>query len=256
MSSTFPGLADQVMVVTGGASGIGAEVVRLGLEAGAKVISVDRTPPGAPDALLAGHPEHLIGLVGDVGQESTAVAFTRTALERFGRLDILVNNAGIACVKRLHEHSEAEWDRVITTNVKSLFWAARSVIPVMQRQHAGSIVNLGSISSVCGMRLQGAYGPSKGAVIQLTRQMAIDYAPDGIRVNAVCPGTVDTPLLRTAAEQSGDVEGFLRGLAAGHPIGRIATPDEIARLILFVASPAAGFMTGSILMHDGGYSAQ
>ncbi len=249
-------LENLVAIITGAASGIGAETVRLFLEAGAQVVGVDVSATTVPDELCTRFPGRVIGVRGDVGQESTAKQFVDTALGSFGRIDILVNNAGVACVKRLHEHTEADWDRVMNTNVKSLFWAAREVVPVMQRQGRGSIVNIGSISSVCGMPLQGAYGPSKGAVIQVTRQMAIDYASDGIRVNAVCPGTVDTPLLRSAAEQSGDVDGFLKILADGHPIGRIASAAEIARFVRFVASPDAGFVTGAVLMIDGGYSAQ
>lgn len=249
-------LTNQVAIITGAASGIGAATVRLFLESGARVVGVDVQPPGCPGELLDSARERLVGVVGDVGLASTAQTYVATALEKFGRIDILVNNAGVACVKPLHQHTEADWDRVLNTNLKSLFWGAREVIPVMQRQRSGSIVNIGSLSSVCGMPLQGAYGPSKGAVVQMTRQMAIEYARDGIRVNAVCPGTVDTPLLRAAAEESGDVDKFLKTLADGHPIGRIASADDIARCIRFMASSEAGFVTGAILMADGGYSAQ
>jgi NAD(P)-dependent dehydrogenase (short-subunit alcohol dehydrogenase family) len=249
-------LTGKTAIVTGAASGIGAEVVRLLLESGANVAGVDVQTPPCPVVLRERFGSRLVGVRGDVSQEATAVEFTRQAVETFGRIDLLVNNAGIACIKPLHEHAEAEWDRVMNVNVKSIFWAARSVIPVMKAQKAGVIVNIGSISSVCGMKAQGAYGPSKGAVIQLTRQMAIEYAADGIRVNAVCPGTVDTPLLQTAAVQSGDPQGFLKGLADGHPIGRIAAAEEIAQLVRFVCSDHARFMTGAILMLDGGYSAQ
>jgi NAD(P)-dependent dehydrogenase (short-subunit alcohol dehydrogenase family) len=249
-------LASKVAIVTGAASGIGAATVRLLLEAGASVVGVDLQDPPLPADLPGDTSGRVLGVCGDVALEATAVEFTRRALEAFGRIDILVNNAGVACVKPIHEHTEAEWDRVMNVNVKSLFWAARQVVPVMQRQKSGAIVNIGSISSVCGMKGQGAYGPSKGAVIQLTRQMAIEYAADGIRVNAVCPGTVDTPLLQSAAVQSGNPSAFLQGLADGHPVGRIASADEIARLIRFVCSDEAGFITGAILMIDGGYSAQ
>jgi len=249
-------LSGKTAIVTGAASGIGAAIVRLLLESGAGVVGVDLQDPPVPADLPAGASGRLVGVRGDVSREATAAEFTQRALDTFGRIDILVNNAGIACVKPIHEHSEAEWDRVMDVNVKSLFWAARHIIPVMQRQRSGVIVNLGSISSVCGMKHQGAYGPSKGAVIQLTRQMAIDYASDGIRVNAVCPGTVDTPLLQAAARQSGDAAGFLKGLADGHPIGRIAAPEEIAQLVRFVCSGEARFITGAVLMIDGGYSAQ
>lgn len=249
-------LTNQVAIITGAASGIGAATVRLFLESGARVVGVDVQPPGCPGELLDSARERLVGVVGDVGLASTAQTYVGTALEKFGRIDILVNNAGVACVKPLHQHTEADWDRVLNTNLKSLFWGSREVIPIMQRQRSGVIVNIGSISSVCGMPLQGAYGPSKGAVVQMTRQMAIEYARDGIRVNAVCPGTVDTPLLRAAAEESGDVDKFMKTLADGHPIGRIATADDIARCIRFMASSEAGFVTGAILMADGGYSAQ
>lgn len=249
-------MTNQVAIVTGAASGIGAATVRLFLEAGARVVGVDVQQPGCPAELLSAAPDRLIGVVGDVGDASTARQYVAAALEKFGRIDVLVNNAGVACVKPIHQHTEADWDRVMNTNLKSLFWGAREVIPVMQRQQSGAIVNIGSISSVCGMPLQGAYGPSKGAVVQMTRQMAIEYARDGIRVNAVCPGTVDTPLLRAAAEESGDVDKFLQTLADGHPIGRIASADDIARCIRFMASDDAGFITGAILMADGGYSAQ
>ncbi|MDZ4687271.1 MAG: SDR family oxidoreductase [Planctomycetaceae bacterium] len=243
-------------VVTGAASGIGAEVVRLFLESGANVVGVDVQEPPVPAALRERFAGRLVSVRGDVSQEATAVEYARQAVAAFGRIDLLVNNAGIACIKPLHEHTEAEWDRVMDVNVKSLFWSARQVIPLMKQQKSGVVVNIGSISSVCGMMGQGAYGPSKGAVIQLTRQMAIEYAADGIRVNAVCPGTVDTPLLQSAAVQSGDPAGFLKRLADGHPIGRIAAAEEIAQFVRFVCSDHARFMTGAVLMLDGGYSAQ
>jgi NAD(P)-dependent dehydrogenase (short-subunit alcohol dehydrogenase family) len=248
-------LNNKVAIVTGAASGIGAEVVRLFLEAGARVVSVD-VDPELP-ATLAGHsPERARTVIGDVALEATARAYARTAIEAFGRIDVMVNNAGIACVKPIADHAPEEWDRVMNVNVKALYWSARAVVPEMKKTGGGLFLNTGSISSVVGMTNQGAYGPSKGAVIQITRQMAIDYAADGIRVNAVCPGTVDTPLLRKAAADSGDPEAFLRGLADAHPIGRIASADEIARFFLFLASDHARFFTGAVLMIDGGYTAQ
>jgi NAD(P)-dependent dehydrogenase (short-subunit alcohol dehydrogenase family) len=141
-------------------------------------------------------------------------------------------------------------------NVKSIYWSARHVVPVMQNFGGGLFLNTGSISSVAGLAEQGAYGPSKGAVIQITRQMAIDYAADNIRVNAVCPGTVDTPLLRKAAADSGDPRKFLDGLASAHPIGRISNPREMACFYRFLASDEAAFFTGAVLMIDGGYTAR
>jgi NAD(P)-dependent dehydrogenase (short-subunit alcohol dehydrogenase family) len=145
---------------------------------------------------------------------------------------------------------------VMDVNVKALYWSARAVVPVMKTQGGGLFLNTGSISSMVGLHAQGAYGPSKGAVIQVTRQMAIDYARDGIRVNAVCPGSVDTPLLRKAAIDSGDPDEFLQGLESAHPIGRIASALEIAQFFLFLASDHARFFTGAVLMIDGGFTAQ
>ena len=200
--------------------------------------------------------ETVLAIVGDVAQESTAIRYVQQARNVFRRIDVMVNNAGVACVKPIADHSPEEWDRVMNVNVKSIYWSARHVIPVMKAQAAGLILNTGSISSVAGMPGQGAYAPSKGAVIQLTRQMAIDYAPFGIRVNAVCPGTVDTPLLRHSAEESGDPAGFLKGLADAHPIGRIAAAEEIAQFFLFLASDRARFFTGAVLMIDGGFTAR
>src|SRR5205823_3089209 len=150
-------------------------------------------------------------------------------------------NAGIALIKTITDVTPDEWDRVMSVNVKSIYWSARAVVPVMKAQGGGLFLLTGSISSVCGLGLQGVYGPSKGAVIQIARQMAVDYAKDGIRVNAICPGSVDTPLLRKAAADSGDPEGFLRGIESAHPIGRFAAPEEIARFFQFLASDHARF---------------
>ena len=247
-------LNGKVSVVTGAGSGIGEAIVRLFVEAGGKVVAVD-VDPTLSETLSALQGDRLRCVVGDVAQEETALRYTREALDAFGRIDVMINNAGVACVKPIADHSPEEWDRVMNVNVKAIYWSARAVVPVMKGQGGGLFLNTGSISSVVGMTLQGAYGPSKGAVIQITRQMAIDYGPDHIRVNAVCPGTVDTPLLRRAAKESGDAAKFLSGLEAAHPIGRIASAEEIARFFQFLASDHAQFFTGAILMIDGGFTA-
>jgi NAD(P)-dependent dehydrogenase (short-subunit alcohol dehydrogenase family) len=248
-------LQDRVAIVTGAASGIGAETVRLFLEAGASVVGVDRHTPSVSPALAERFPRQVRAIAGDVALDATAQAFTRAAVESFGRIDILINNAGVAVVKAIHEHTPEEWDWVMNVNVRSIYLSARHVIPVMKRQ-GGVILNTGSISGVVGLPLQGAYGPSKGAVVEMSRQMAIDYARDNIRVNAVCPGTVDTPLVRRAAVESGDADGFMKGLLDAHPIGRIASPEEIAQFFLFLASDNARFITGAVLMIDGGFTAR
>jgi NAD(P)-dependent dehydrogenase (short-subunit alcohol dehydrogenase family) len=249
-------LSAKTVVITGSASGIGAETVRLFLEAGANVIAVDVNAPAAATAIQDKYGKQFRCIVGDVSKQETSQRYVREVLDVFGRIDVLINNAAIAIIKPIADHSEEEWDRVMNINVKSLFWSAKAVVPVMKEQKSGLILNTGSISSVVGLGSQGAYGPSKGAVIQVTRQMAIDYAPFGIRVNAVCPGTVDTPLVRKAGIDSGDPVKFLEGLKSAHPIGRIAQPEEIAAFFLFLASDHARFFTGAVLMIDGGFTAQ
>ena len=250
-------LDGKVAIVTGAASGIGAAIVDVFLEAGGRVVAVDRDPDLPARVQPFGpRPEMLRCVVGDVAEEAAAAAYTNAALDAFGRIDVMINNAAVSVVKPIHEHTPEEWDRVLGINVKSLYWSARHVVPVMKAQGGGLFLNTGSISSVVGIPGQGAYAPSKGAVAQITRQMAIEYARDGIRANAVCPGTVDTPMLRKAAEDSGNPKAFLDGLAAGHPIGRIAAAEEIAQFFLFLASDRARFFTGAVLMIDGGFTAQ
>jgi NAD(P)-dependent dehydrogenase (short-subunit alcohol dehydrogenase family) len=251
-------LDGKVIIVTGAASGIGAAIVRLILEAGARVVAVDVDPqePTTTASLREQHPDRLRSVVGDVALEPTARDYAAAAVEAFGRIDVMINNAGISVVKPIHEHTPEEWDRVFAVNVKALYWSARHVVPVMKRAGGGLFLNTGSISSVAGLAGQGAYGPSKGAVVQITRQMAIEYAGDGIRANAVCPGTVDTPMLRRAAADAGDPAAFLAGLEAAHPLGRIAAAEEIAQFYVFLASDRARFFTGAVLMIDGGFTAQ
>lgn len=251
-------LNNKVVIVTGAASGIGADIVRLFLAAGARLVAVDLDPnlQEMVAAEEARYPGQVRGVVGDVGREETALAYTQEALNAYGTIDVMINNAAVSYVKRIADHTPDEWDRVMNVNVKAIYWSARAVVPVMQKSGGGLFLNTGSISSVVGIADQGAYGPSKGAVIQLTRQMAIDYAPDNIRVNAICPGTVDTPLVRRSAADTGDPEGFMAGLTAAHPIGRIATSEEIAQFYLFLSSDHARFFTGAVLMIDGGFTAQ
>lgn len=247
-------------MVTGASSGIGLAITRTFLDCGAKgVIAVfrdgDVPEPGFGEC-LAKHGGRIGIIRGDVGRESTAVEFTRASLDRFGSLNVLVNNAGVSVVKAIHEHSEEEWDFVMNTDVKALFWAAREVIPVMIRQGGGVILSTGSISGAVGIPTQGAYGPAKGALHQITRQMAVEYARYGIRVNTIACGTVDTAIVQRSAEASGDAAGYWNMLLRAHPIGRIAKPEEVAKFFAYMASDHASFFTGSILMMDGGYTAQ
>ena len=250
-------LSGKTAIVTGAASGIGLATVVQFLESGAAgVVAVD-LPAQPPERLRnPAYDDRLRYVSGDVTLEQTARDFTLAATSSFGRIDVLVNNAGVSVVKPLHEHTPAEWDHVMNTNVKAAYWAARHVIPVMIRQGGGVVLNTGSISGQAGIVGQGAYGPSKGAIHQMTRQMAVEYAPHGIRVNAICCGTVDTPIVHKSAEASGDPDKFWKMLRDNHPIGRIATPDEVAAFFTYMASDLAGFFTGATLMMDGGFTAR
>jgi NAD(P)-dependent dehydrogenase (short-subunit alcohol dehydrogenase family) len=252
-------LEGKVAVITGASSGIGLAITRTYLECGATgVVAVFRRkeiPKELSDA-RSRYAGRLVFVQGDVGEENTSVEFTKAAVDQYGRLDVLVANAAVSIVKPLHLHSPEEWDHVMNSNVKALYWAARHVIPLMIRQGAGLILISGSISGDVGIPTQGAYAPSKGALHQMTRQMAIEYAQHGIRVNTVACGTVDTPIVYRSAEASGDPDGYWAMLRTAHPIGRIANADEVAAFYAYMATDLASFFTGAVLMMDGGYTAQ
>jgi NAD(P)-dependent dehydrogenase (short-subunit alcohol dehydrogenase family) len=252
-------LKNKVAVVTGASSGIGLAIVRTYLECGAQgVIAVFRRKetPDELDEIQKGASGRLIVVQGDVGEEETSAEFTRVALERFGKIDVLVANAGVSIVKSVHLHTPEEWDYVMNSNVKALYWAARHLIPAMIRQRSGLILVSGSISGEVGIPTQGAYAPSKGALHQMTRQMAVEYARYGIRVNTVACGTVDTPIVHRSAEASGDPNAYWAMLRNAHPIGRIANVDEVAAFYAYMATDLASFFTGAVLMMDGGFTAQ
>jgi NAD(P)-dependent dehydrogenase (short-subunit alcohol dehydrogenase family) len=251
-------LSGKVAVVTGASSGIGLAVVRQFLECDASgVIGVFRGRSDPPELMecKARFGEKLQIVRGDVGEEETAIAYTKAAVDNFGRLDVLVCNAAVSVVKAIHEHTPEEWDDVFNSNVKAVYWGSRHVIPLMIQQGGGLILISGSISGEVGIPTQGAYGPSKGALHLMTRQMAVEYAKYHIRVNTIACGTVDTPIVHASAEASGDPDGYWDMLRRNHPIGRIASADEVASFYTYMASDRASFFTGSILMMDGGFTA-
>jgi NAD(P)-dependent dehydrogenase (short-subunit alcohol dehydrogenase family) len=252
-------LINKVAIVTGAASGVGLATTLCLLESGITgVVAVDLAAnmPAEFASFVDGPKSRLLYVQGDVASDDTVSRFVSAALERFGQIDILINNAGVNIVKPIHTHSDQEWDWIMNTNVKAIFLAARKVIPVMLKQHRGLILNIGSISGLVGLKNQGAYAASKGAVHQMTRQMAIEYAANGIRVNTLALGTVDTPVVYSSAKQTNDPEAFIDGLRSQHPLGRIATADEVGRFIVFLSSDHATFFTGATLSLDGGFTAQ
>ena len=253
-SETNGVLAGRVAIVTGAASGIGRATAELfGLE-GAQVLlaDIDRVAGEAAAREIAAAGGRAIFEPADVTQDADARRLVERARREFGALHVLVNSAGIIRRATIIEIEESEWDRVLAVNVKSVFLLSRHAIPVMAESGGGSIINVASGWGMAGGPRAAAYCASKGAVVLLTKAMAIDHGARNIRVNCVCPGDTDTPMLRSEARQIGEPEAeFLAG-AARRPLGRLGTPQEIAQAILFLAGGASSFMTGAAVVVDGG----
>ncbi len=196
-----------------------------------------------------------VAITGDVGVAEDAARMVCETLREFTRLDVLVNCAGQELVASVVDTSEECWDRVIDTNLKGVFLLSREALSHMVERQRGVIINVASQLAFVGARNFAAYTASKGGVINLTRSMALDHAKDRIRVNALCPGAVDTPLLRRQFEDSLGPQGTLEDLVSLHPVGRLGRPEEIACATVFLASDESSFMTGSMLVMDGGYIA-
>jgi NAD(P)-dependent dehydrogenase (short-subunit alcohol dehydrogenase family) len=248
-------LESKVALITGAASGIGLATAERFLTEGASLVMADNQAEAleAQAARL-----RAVAVVMDVTKSEDVRRAVEAAVTRFGRLDILFANAGIGFTGTIVDSSDDDWDQVMAVNARGVFFSARESIRQMlaQDRPGGSVVINGSISGLVGIPGQAPYAPSKGAVVEMTRQLAVEYAAKGIRVNCVCPGTVDTPVLRRGMAMSGDPEAFLAMLMAGHPIGRIGLADEIAAAVAFLASDEASFITGAILPVDGGYTAR
>lgn len=241
---------DKVAVVTGAAMGIGqATAVALAAE-GAKVAVLD-IDEDAGRAVAAPLGERGAFVHCDVASgESISSSFDQV-LGRFGGVDILINNAGIQHYGTVTQTTEQEWDRVMAINLRSAFLCARAAIPSMQERGGGVIVNLASVQAFVSQNNVAPYTTSKTALLGLTRSIAVDYAPR-IRCVAVCPGTVDTPMLRNAIQQSPHPAAVLQECIDMHPVKRICTPEEVAALIVFLCSDNAAFMTGQYYRIDGG----
>ncbi|MBN8889048.1 MAG: short-chain dehydrogenase [Acetobacteraceae bacterium SCN 69-10] len=250
---------DKVAVVTGAAMGIGRATAMKLAEHGAKVAVTDIDPAGEAvvEAIRAAGGVAKVWRLDTTDEVAVATVLAGVVAE-FGKLDVLVNNAGIAGAdKPTHELTVAEWDRVMNVNVKGVFLCTKHAIPHMQRNGGGSIVNLSSIYGLIGAGDIPAYHASKGAVRLMTKNDALIYAKDRIRVNSVHPGFIWTPLVEALGRQSPEgVDAFRRSLDALHPIGHVGEPDDIAYGILYLASDESKFVTGSEMVIDGGYIAR
>lgn len=239
-------------LVTGGAGGIGLAIARQLAEGGARVVLVDleRQALDVAAASLAEPLRHL-ALALDVTRPAGVEQAVATVLEATGRIDILVNSAGVALLEPAGEVSEAAWERTLAVNLTAPLLLAQAVAPAMRRQRHGRIINLASQASVVALRRHAAYCASKAGLVGLTRVLALEWASDGITVNAISPTVVDTPLGRKA--WAGQVGEAMRALI---PTGRFAQPEEVARLAVFLAGTHAGMLTGENIVIDGGYSIQ
>lgn len=246
MAEDFTG---RVIAVTGGGSGIGAACAALLGRSGAQVAVIDRDPhESLPGAAMI--------LTGDVGDEAVVTAQADEIVQRFGRIDGLVTCAGFSNGRSVPDCPLEEWEAVMRTNVTGTFLWARAAVGAMRRGGSGgSIVMVGSQLAFAGGRGNAAYLASKGAVTSLARTMAVDHAAEGIRVNVLVPGAIDTPLLRRGFARAPDPDAARARSVARHPLGRLGEADEMARAVAFLLSDSASFTTGSCLMADGGWLA-
>lgn len=251
------GLSGKVALVTGGSLGIGLGIVKHFIELGAHVVACANDKSSL--AAMEGSADQLSIFQGDVSSSEDMKQAVAHTVATFGGLDILVNSAGVQRYGTVLDTSEATWDEVMNINLKGVFLASKHAIQELQVRGGGSIINIASVQAYASQSNVAAYTASKGAIVALTRAMALDHAAQGIRVNAICPASIDTPMLRTAAELwkgEGSAEQMLANWGACHPIGRIGNPREIASVAALMAGDDCPFMTGSDVKVDGGVMAK
>lgn len=249
---------DKVIIITGSGRGIGAATAELCAQHGAKVVIADINDEWGKKVLdkicSQGLEARYIHV--DVSKETEVEAMVEFAVDTYGRLDGIVNNAATIVVKRITEITAEEWDKVIGVNLTGAFYGCKHAIRQFEKQGTGgSIVNIGSISAVVGLYEQPVYCASKGGVFQLSRQIAVEYAKKNIRCNVISPGSVDGEFVQIYLDGQVDPKAAAERQMASHPMGRFATPLEVAETIMFMLSDRSTFVTGANLMVDGGYSA-
>ncbi len=247
-------LDERVALITGAASGIGAATATRFAAEGARIAGLDVAKPGedAWAGVTANAPDAAF-LEADVRDSAAVEAAVADVVGRFGRIDVLVNAAGVIGLGPAHLLPIEEFERVVDINLKGSFIVAKHVLPGMLERHSGSIIHVASVEGLVGLGGHVAYNASKGGVVLMTKSMAIDYSPEGIRVNCICPGGVETPM--TAMVNTEELKALGDELRKIHLLGRFAQPEEIAASALFLASDDASFVTGSSLVVDGGYTA-
>jgi len=248
-------LKDKIGIVTGAGSGIGRACAIALAKEGAHVALVGRRKdPIERVAREIG--DRAFAISADVSKAGEISRLLEETASRFGGLNVLVNNAGVLHVGTAEQITEEQWDHTFNLNVRSVWLLSRAVLPYMRKSGGGSIINLASVLGIVGARNRAAYAPSKGAMVQLTKCMAIDHGHENIRVNAICPSFVETELTAHLVGQVPDAAAFRRERTAAHPIGRLGRPEDIAGLAVYLASDESSWVTGAVLPVDGGYVAQ
>jgi 2-keto-3-deoxy-L-fuconate dehydrogenase len=246
-------LTNKIALVTGAGSGIGAAIARVFAEAGAQVIVADIQEGAAKGT--ADQIKNAEAIILNVADQAAVENAATAVLQRHGRVDILVNNAGIGHVGTILQTKAEDLDRLYSVNVRGVFNMSQAFLPRMLERKSGNIINLASIGGVVGIRDRLAYCTTKFAVVGLTKSMALDHALDGVRINCICPGRVETPFVAARLKEYPDPDKAYREMAATQALGRMARPEEIAHAALYLASEESAFITGTALLIDGGWSA-
>jgi NAD(P)-dependent dehydrogenase (short-subunit alcohol dehydrogenase family) len=251
-------VSGKACVVTGAGSGIGrASAVRLAEEGGSVLVAdIAADPLAETVAEIERAGGVAVAHLTDVSQAAEVDGMVSACVERFGRIDVLVNNAGVNLPGVLHEVSDDVIERTLGVNVRGPIYGCRAAIPHMLRQGGGSIINMSSVNGIVSEPFLAVYSASKGAIVMLSKGVALDYAKQGIRCNAVCPGWVDTPINHAHAAMLGGLDKVYAEIDSFQPIGRPGAPREIANVVLFLASDESSFMTGSVVVADGGMTSQ
>lgn len=251
-------LDGKIALITGAGSGIGRAIALLFAAEGARVAVADRDTDAVAQTarMVEAAGGAALPIACDVSQGPEVEAMVRACVDQYDRIDILCNNAGVGSTQNVLDTPEDVWDLCMAVNVKGVFWGAKYAIPHMIAQGGGVIVNTASVAGLVGLPNRLAYCASKGAVITLTKALAVDHVAQGIRVNCVCPGTVDSPWVSRLPEVVANPEEGRRALAARQPMGRLGTPEEVAHAVLYLASDEARYCTGTALVIDGGLVAR
>lgn len=242
-------------IVTGAASGIGKAIAKRFVEEGAKVLVLDVNPDAAEKTAseLGSNAVSMSVNVTNADQMEQAV---NKANEQWGGIDVMVNNAGVGVAAKTAETTENDWHKVIDVCMKGTFLGMKYVIPIMLKQKSGSIINMSSVAALVGVGDRAAYCAAKGGVMALTRAAAVDHAGDGIRINCIAPGTVDTPWVQRITEGYDDPEAARAAMKARQPHGRLVKPEEVAAMAVYLASDEAGSTNGAVMVVDGGWTAR